>query len=220
MTWDSLSPPWQAAFAQAWDAWCAGSLPVGCAIADRSDAVLFTGRNRIEEAEAPRGLLAGNQLAHAEMNALALLRSDRVDPRSCVLYSTLEPCPMCTGAIRMTGIGAVHYAARDALDGSMSLLEATPHMRRAGITVTGPMTPQMELVSLALFIAAFLNMHSGTGLPIRVMSDFQELAPDAVRKAQILTDTGTLHRLYAAGAPAPEVYDAIVGDAGPSASSF
>lgn len=215
MSWDNLEPPWKAAFEQAWVAWRAGSLPVGCAIADRDDQVLVTGRNRIEEPSAPQGLLSGNQMAHAEMNALAPLRSDQVDPRSCVLYSTLEPCPMCTGAIRMMNVGAVHFAARDALDGSMALLDANPHMRRAGITVTGPMTAEMELVSLALFIEAFLRLHAGTDLPIRVMSDFQAMAPDAVRKAQILHDTGALDRLSKADASMADVYETIIGDSGP-----
>lgn len=219
MTWNSLSLPWRAAFEQAWTAWRAGSLPVGCVVADREDAVLLSGRNRIEEPEADRGLLSGNQLAHAEMNALAQLRPGELDPRRCVLYSTLEPCPMCIGAIRLMNIGAVHYAARDALDGSASLLDANAYMRRTGTTITGPGTADMELVGSALFIAAFLRLHAGTALPIRVMTDFQELLPDAVRKAQVLHDTGTLRRLSDAGAPVSEVYDTVLHDTGPSAVS-
>lgn len=219
MTWDSLTSPWQAAFEQAWTAWRAGSLPVGCAITDLNDHILFTGRNRIEELEGPRGLLAGNQLAHAEMNALALLRADQVDPRECVLYSTLEPCPMCTGAIRIMDIGTVHYAARDALDGSVSLLDATPKMKRARISATGPMAAEMELVSIALFVAAFLNLHAGTDLPERVMSSFQEMAPDAARTARNLNDAGTLNGLCSTGAPVSEVYDTVLGDVGPSTAA-
>ncbi len=217
MTWDDLSKPWQAALSEAWTAYCAGSLPIGCAIADREDNILFTGRNRLHEDDPPHGLLAGNHLAHAEMNALAPLRKQSIDPKQCVLYTTMEPCPMCTGAIRMTHIGAVHYAARDPVAGSIGLLDATPFMRRGGITVTGPVQSQLETFSVALTIAAFLELHAGTDLPVRIMTSYQPHVPDAVHLGQLLHDTGSLKRLCDGGYPADVVFRDVLGEIKPTA---
>jgi tRNA(adenine34) deaminase len=210
MPWEDLTKPWQMAFEQAWEAYCAGSLPIGCSIADRVDTVLFTGRNRLHEQETAPGLLCGNHLAHAEMNAMAPLRPDEVDARECVLYTTMEPCPMCTGAIRMIKVGAVHYAARDPLAGSISLLEATPFMRRAGISVAGPATPDMEGVSVAIIVAAFLEIYAGSDLPIRLMTEYQTLVPVAVYAGLNLHVTGELRRLAASHARTAEMYNAVL----------
>ena len=70
----------------------AGEVPVGCVIV-RDGAVISRGRNRREEKQAV--------CSHAEMEAMAqanaALGSWRLD--NCALYVTLEPCPMCAGAI-------------------------------------------------------------------------------------------------------------------------
>lgn len=70
----------------------AGEVPVGCVIV-RDGAVIGRGRNRREEKQAV--------CSHAEMEAMAqanaTLGSWRLD--NCALYVTLEPCPMCAGAI-------------------------------------------------------------------------------------------------------------------------
>jgi tRNA(adenine34) deaminase len=212
VSWHDLSLPWQSAFEEAWAAYCAGSLPIGCVIADRDDHVLLRGRNRLHEDSPGDGVLFGNHLAHAEMNALAPLRRDAIDPFTCVLYTTMEPCPMCTGAIRMIKVGAVHYAARDPLAGSISLLETTPFMRRAGITVAGPAPPGIENFSVALNIAAFLKIYAGTDLPVRVMTLYQSILPDAVRLGQKLHDTGMLQRMRASRYNVDAVFDAVFSD--------
>lgn len=69
-----------------------GEVPVGAVIV-KNDTVIGTGRNRREK--------AGSALAHAELEAIhnaceALGGWQLVD---CTLYVTLEPCPMCAGAI-------------------------------------------------------------------------------------------------------------------------
>jgi tRNA(adenine34) deaminase len=216
VTWDEVSAPWRAAFEQAWEAYCAGSLPIGCVIADREDNVLFAGRNRLYEYVAETGQLAGNHLAHAELNALAFLRTATTEPQGCVLYTTMEPCPMCTGAIRMIKVGAVAYAARDPMAGSITLLEATPFMRRAGISVTGPAEPELEHFSVALNVAAFLRNHPGSDFPVRMMSAWQPLVPDAVRLGQLIHDTGMLQRMRHAGYHIEHVFEAVLSEIQPA----
>ena len=84
----------------------AGEVPVGCVIV-RDGAVIGRGRNRREEKQAV--------CSHAEMEAMAqanaTLGSWRLD--NCALYVTLEPCPMCAGAIINSRIRRVVYGAAD-----------------------------------------------------------------------------------------------------------
>ena len=84
----------------------AGEVPVGCVIV-RDGCIVGEGRNRREELSAAA--------SHAEMEAIAAanrhLGSWRLD--GCALYVTLEPCPMCAGAILNARISKVFYGARD-----------------------------------------------------------------------------------------------------------
>ena len=88
-----------------------GEVPVGCVIV-RGGEVVGRGRNRREEKNAAA--------SHAEMEAIAeanaALRSWRLD--ECTLYVTLEPCPMCAGAILNARIPRVCFGARDRVFGA------------------------------------------------------------------------------------------------------
>ena len=84
----------------------AGEVPVGCIIV-RQGQVVGRGRNRREEKQ--------HTQSHAEMEAIRqaneYLGTWRLD--ECTLYVTLEPCPMCAGAILNARIPKVYYGARD-----------------------------------------------------------------------------------------------------------
>lgn len=94
------------ALALAAEAAAAGEVPVGCVIV-RDGEIVGRGRNRREEKQATA--------SHAEMEAIAQanehLGTWRLD--DCELYVTLEPCPMCAGAIVNARIPAVYYGAKD-----------------------------------------------------------------------------------------------------------
>ena len=113
------------ALALAQEAAQAGEVPVGCVIV-RDGEVIGRGRNRREEKQAVS--------SHAEMEAMAeanaALGSWRLE--DCSLYVTLEPCPMCAGAIINARIPRVYYGARDeamgACGGVLNLfMERFPH---------------------------------------------------------------------------------------------
>ena len=88
-----------------------GDVPVGCVIAAPDGRIVGEGRNR-READ-------GNAAAHAEIEAITracrTLGSWRLT--GCTLYVTLEPCPMCAGAIINARIAAVRYGAREEKSG-------------------------------------------------------------------------------------------------------
>ena len=84
----------------------AGEVPVGCVIV-RNGTIVGRGRNRREASRRTD--------AHAEMEAIAqanaALNTWRLD--ECDLYVTLEPCPMCAGAILNGRFRRVYFGARD-----------------------------------------------------------------------------------------------------------
>ncbi len=88
-----------------------GEVPVG-AIIVKGDKIVGTGRNRREYGK--------NALYHAEIeaidNACKTLGGWRL--WECDMYVTLEPCPMCAGAIINSRIKTVYYGASDLKAGS------------------------------------------------------------------------------------------------------
>ncbi len=107
------------------EAAAAGEVPVGCVIV-RDGRIVGRGRNRREEKQ--------QTVSHAEMEAISqaneTLGSWRLE--DCTLYVTLEPCPMCAGAIINARIGRIVYGARDdamgACGGVLDLfMEDFPH---------------------------------------------------------------------------------------------
>lgn len=97
-----------------------GEVPVGCVIV-KDGEIIGRGRNQREELQ--------RTSSHAEMEAIAQanerLRSWRLD--GCTLYVTLEPCPMCAGAIVQARPGRIVFGATDermgAVGGALSLFE-------------------------------------------------------------------------------------------------
>ena len=89
-----------------------GEVPVGCVVVGPDGRILGRGRNRREEAH--------DATAHAELEAIrqacAALGDWRLE--DCTLFVTLEPCPMCAGAIIMSRVPVLVYGAREAVSGS------------------------------------------------------------------------------------------------------
>ena len=100
------------ALALAREAFDDGEVPVGCVIV-RKGEVVGRGRNRREKDK--------SALAHAEIEAIAEACRNLGGWRlwECTLYVTLEPCPMCAGAIINARIPRVVYGAADAKCGAV-----------------------------------------------------------------------------------------------------
>ena len=99
------------ALALAAEAAAEGEVPVGCVIV-RGDKIVGRGRNRRETAK--------NALGHAEIEAINDACRNLGGWRlwDCTLYVTLEPCPMCAGAIINARIPRVVYGASDGKSGA------------------------------------------------------------------------------------------------------
>ena len=93
-----------------------GEVPVGCVVAMEDGRVVGRGRNRREKNK--------TALAHAELEAIAEACGALGGWRlwQCTLYVTLEPCPMCAGAILNAQIPRVVFGARDEKAGACGSL--------------------------------------------------------------------------------------------------
>lgn len=116
--WKELSKPWKACFEEAWKSYCNGSIPIGSVIVSSDGEIISRGRNMIGENIKELRRLSGSKIAHAEMNAIY---SSKQGIGNSTIYSTMEPCVMCFGAIVMNGIKEIYYAARDGVAGGVNL---------------------------------------------------------------------------------------------------
>lgn len=89
-----------------------GEVPVGAIVVNKNGEIIGEGYNRREELQSP--------IAHAEILAIEQaarkLKSRRLS--DCTLYVTLEPCPMCAGAIMNAGLKRLVYGAFDEKNGA------------------------------------------------------------------------------------------------------
>ena len=89
-----------------------GEVPVGAVVVGPDGQILGRGSNRRQE--------TGDATAHAEVEAIreACVAFGGWRLSGCTLYVTLEPCPMCAGAIINARIPTLVFGAREALSGS------------------------------------------------------------------------------------------------------
>lgn len=128
----------QLALDEARQALAENEVPVGAVIV-RSGQVIAQAHNQREQLQDPT--------AHAEMIAItqaaAACRSWRLE--DCTLYVTLEPCPMCAGAILQARIPVVVYGAADpkagAVDSLYRLLE-DDRLNHRCVVFSGVLAPQ------------------------------------------------------------------------------
>ena len=126
-----------------------GEVPVGAVVVYKGE-IIGRGRNRREQGK--------NALAHAELEAIhqACLARGGWRLFDCELYVTLEPCPMCAGAIINARLETVYYGARDPKAGSVGSvidLFSLPYNHRPAV-VSGV----MEEVCAAKLIAFFRSL--------------------------------------------------------------
>jgi tRNA(Arg) A34 adenosine deaminase TadA len=151
----ALEKPWQMALTLAWEAYVEGNVGVGAVLTDARRRVVAVGRNRASDRKAPPGRLRSTPIAHAELDVLGQLVPG--DYRHHTLWTTLEPCPLCSIAVVTSNVGSVTFAARDRLwDGISRLAELNEFIGsrwpvRSG-PVGGPVSVFSELLPLLWFL--------------------------------------------------------------------
>lgn len=98
-----------------------GGIPIGSVLVHR-DTIIGRGHNRRVQ--------DGSVVLHGEMDALENAgRQSATVYRECVLYTTLSPCPMCSGAILLYGIPRVIVGE------NRTFMGEEEHLRARGVTV-------------------------------------------------------------------------------------
>jgi cytosine deaminase len=118
----------QAAIEEARQGLAEGGIPIGSVLV-LDDQIIGRGHNRRVQ--------DGSVIHHAEMNCLE--NAGRLPAsvyRRCTIYSTLSPCPMCSGAIQLYGIPKVVVGENKTFQGPES------HLRSQGITVEIRQNPE------------------------------------------------------------------------------
>ena len=144
------------ALALAGQAAAEGEVPVGCVVVDGAGNILGEGRNRREATRSVTG--------HAELAALDAACRARGDWRldDCTLFVTLEPCPMCAGAIINARVGTLVYGAREPLYGSAaSIINLFEERYPAKVAIYGGVLAEES----AKLLKAFFEGKRGDKLP-------------------------------------------------------
>jgi tRNA(adenine34) deaminase len=133
--------------------------PIGCVIVSLQHGVIASAHNQRERLADPT--------AHAEMIAITqaaqALSSWRLE--NCVLYVTLEPCPMCAGAIVLARLPYVVYGAADPKAGACDTLYRItndPRLNHRAVVIGGVLADRCGDVLSAFFAQKRRRGKNGT----------------------------------------------------------
>jgi tRNA(adenine34) deaminase len=163
-----------------WEAYLAGTIPVGAVVVDQAGDLLSRGRNRTFD-QSRDGQLGGSRLAHAELNALLVLSSRRTY-EEFTLYTSLEPCHLCASAAIAVRVGRLRYAAPERYAGAVGKLLPSADHEAHPLTIEGPLTGAAGRLPEVLHLAHCLRRAPSGG----VASFYRSRRPDLVAAAQML----------------------------------
>lgn len=205
MTDDVLREPWNRAMRLAWEAFRAQTTPVGAVVVDAQGTILAAGRGRRYEATAPTGQLAGTHVAHAEVNVLAQLPSQR-HWNDVLLLTTLEPCAMCHGAAIQSTVAGFAFAGRDPYAGTATHRFDTPQARRRDFVIAGPLPGTLGSLAEILHIAFLMRSEAGAHVVAAqrtAMPDLTGYTEDVLTELQDAARRDDYDRAFDLAAAAP-----------------
>ena len=189
--WAGLGVAWREAFELAWESFIGQSVPVGAVIVDAAGSIVARGRARSMEKVAAPGQLAGATVAHAEINALGQLP---VGPHPAhTVYTTLEPCVMCAGAMVIASMASVRYAGADALwSGLERLPEINAFVGRRWPTRSGPRHDEFGVLATLLPVLFYVERYPSGD----TAASHERAAPQLLALARDVAGSGE-HRRWA-----------------------
>jgi tRNA(adenine34) deaminase len=185
--WSALEPPFREAFELAWKSLIGGTIGVGSVITDDEGAIIAKGRNRVYDVPGGDGLLQGNRLGHAEMNALAEVPTD-YSLADCTLWSTQQPCVLCSSAAVMSFVGNVRFLAADPIFAGIERMpELNDWLDRYWPNYEGPALEDRWAVSSMLFQLYAAASKNPTG---EVMDENRQVEPETARLCERIVEQG------------------------------
>ncbi len=132
------------ALEQAQKAFDLGEFPVGCVIVQGEKVIASGARQGTTQDK-----VFFNEIDHAEIRALKQLEKNTIkfDPEKSILFSTMEPCLMCFGAIILSNIKKIVYAFEDPMGGGTKcdLKKLPPLYKRCSIEIVSGVSRQKSL---------------------------------------------------------------------------
>jgi tRNA(adenine34) deaminase len=101
-----------------------GTIPIGAILVDHEGNIISKGRNRVFTNLDPS--------CHAEIDVIRQAGDKLLNPiykNKCTLYSTVEPCPMCSGALILADISRAVWALSDNYLGALRIMKEGNHFR-------------------------------------------------------------------------------------------
>lgn len=189
----------------AWRSCRAGTVGVGALLVDDDGTIMAEGNNAIFT-PADAGPLTGSRVAHAEMNVFAQIPG-AMRPRGATLYTSLEPCAMCAGAIVIHGLKAVRILTDDPImNGLEAMVEGNEFVRKRWAPRTycdDPTTERLaSLFAAHHYFSTFDERH-------HYVSAFTAAKPGAAQWIAELVSIGTMRELIADDADLSQVIEAV-----------
>ena len=212
--WTKLPTQWQASLELAWRGYVAGSEPIGAIVVDDKGTIMSTGAGHLldnrklnlKKILTSRKRFKSHYLVHAELHALLTFDGgDKLQP-NYTLWTTLEPCPLCVGAICMSSVRKIRYACRDPLAGSIKLLAVSPFLASRNVQASGPDDLLLEAI-IATLCTEFSIRQKGPGN--NMVQCWRKLFPQAVDLAERLYAKKSLREKSEAGVSIAAVVDEL-----------
>ena len=202
--WKDLSPQWQIVLEEAWHAFSIGSIPIGAAIFDKNGLLLVKGHNTASEPA-----VMNPHTAHADLTVLQPLDCrSRITVREVHLHSSMEPCPMCLGAVVMSNVKHLSCGSHDRWCGALHMIDTDPYMRSQRIQISDiPEDTEFFQIVLSSYYELKYIQRSGS---TAVLDCFRISSSSAVAAAEKLFLSRTLDLYAQKKSQCKEVYDMIM----------
>ena len=185
---DFIGDQWRECIRLALEAYNAGSYGIAAVIVDGQGNLVAKGRNQLKDDLESCSAIRMTTIAHAEINALNNLPLTRQRERDLVLYTTVEPCPMCLGAVAMSRIKRIIIGSADPYAGSVRLLEQDPFLAQRGIT---PVFEQGDVEKIC-FALHYLSLKRALKPSHAIFDKMSIRYPTHTEKLNVLIETSQL----------------------------
>ena len=201
--WKDLPEQWKAVFCEAWDAMKSGSVPSGAVIYDREGNLLAESHNGFKNTN------VNPYTSHSCINAINQLSLRNVESNSgLTIYSSMEPCFMCLGAIAISNIKEIHSASRDLFYG------ATHHLYDDAALIAKNISFHSESGDIEFFQIVLQSYFEVKRVSERnsphALECYRRTNSSAVKLAEKLYLRRTLQQMSYQDHPCSEVYDMIM----------
>jgi tRNA(adenine34) deaminase len=205
--WKDLNYAWQEAFFLAWESFKKNTIPIGAVIVDENEKIISRGRNRIFDTKSSNPL-AGTGMAHAETTAmLTLKQGEHINIKRYTLYTTMEPCPMCFGAMLMVGIRNIKYAARDGYAGATELNDKMSYINSKNMKFV---RANEELEAFQICLQSVYEYKRQNSILNAVLDSWSKYCSDGVLLAKELYEENYFQNALKVGKTIGEIYDEVI----------